>query len=496
MKRTIILILSLAFSPSLSDRAVKEYAHAAPAADPVRTLRADLDGILADRRFSGARWGVEVFSLDRSEKIYEKDATGLYVPASNNKIITAAAALVCLGPDYRYETRLLTDGRIQNGRLEGNLVIVGTGDPFHSPQHPSGDAFAAFRDWAARLKAMNIFGIGGDIIGDSGAFDATGLGLGWEWNDLGQGFAAPVGALQFHDNVILLEISPGPSEGDRASVSVSPSTGYLSIDNRVLTESAKTPVGVKIGRGSSPRTIVISGSVPAKGDPVVRSVAVHSPAHYYLSALKSVLTEAGIDTGSCRILEKRGYGSTSLPELWVHRSPALRECLKPLMKASQNLYAETLVRTLGLTLRGEGSFEKGKDVVEKLLEQMGVEKESYVYADGSGLSRLNLTSPDALVKVLRFMSRHRYSADFYDALPIAGVEGTLAARMKNTKAENNARAKTGSLANVSAISGYVRTADGEALAFSMLANNFVVSRAIVETVQDKAVERLAKFSRK
>lgn len=499
MKHTILIFLWLACSLSLGDRAAKSYepGPAAPAAaDPVRRLRADLDGIFSDRRFSGARWGVEVFSLDRSEKIYERDAKGLYVPASNNKIITAAAALLCLGPDYRYETRLLTDGRIVEGRLRGNLVIVGTGDPFHSPLYEPGDPFVAFRDWAARLKAMGVSGIDGDIIGDSAAFEATGFGLGWEWNDLGQGFAAPVGALQFHDNMIALEISPGAAKGDPASIRVSPFDGYLNIDNRVLTDSAKTPARIKIGRGPSRRTVVISGSVPAGGDRVLRNVSVYSPAHYYLSALKHVLSESGIDTGNCRILEKRGYGSPSLSELWIHRSPALRECVKQMMKASQNLYAETLVRTLGLTLRGEGSFEKGKDVVEKLLEQMGVEKENYVYADGSGLSRLNLTSPEALVKVLRFMSRDKNFVDFYDALPVAGVDGTLAERMKNTRAANSVRAKTGSLANISAISGYVRTADGEAMAFAILANNFVVPRQTVESAQDKALERLAVFSRK
>ncbi len=154
------------------------------------------------------------------------------------------------------------------------------------------------------------------------------------------------------------------------------------------------------------------------------------------------------------------------------------------------------MRSLGLVLKGEGSFAKGKEIVEQTLEQMGIERNSYAYADGSGLSRLNLTSPHSLVRVLRFMHGHPKFTEFYDALAIAGVDGTLANRMKNTKAWKNVRAKTGAIANVSTISGYVRTTDDEMLAFSILANNFLAPRDKVEKAQEKVLERLAGFSRK
>lgn len=166
------------------------------------------------------------------------------------------------------------------------------------------------------------------------------------------------------------------------------------------------------------------------------------------------------------------------------------------MKMSLNLSSETLVRVLGLELRGEGTFDKGKEVVEETLARMGVGKESYSYADASGLSRLNLVSADALIQVLKFMHRNKYFPHFFNSLSVAGVDGTLENRMKKTRAENNVHAKTGSFANVSALSGYVRTADGEMLAFSVLANNFLVPKEIVENVQDRALSRLAGFSRK
>ena len=174
---------------------------------------------------------------------------------------------------------------------------------------------------------------------------------------------------------------------------------------------------------------------------------------------------------------------------------ALSEILKPLLKESENLYAETLTRTLGLVFGGKGTFSKGKEIVEETLDQFGIKAESYSYADGSGLSRLNLLSADVLVRILTAMYEHRYFVPFYQALSIAGVDGTLEYRMKGTKAENNLHAKTGTISNASAISGYLRTIDGEMLAFSIIVNNYLESRRQVELLQDRAIERLVSFSR-
>jgi serine-type D-Ala-D-Ala carboxypeptidase/endopeptidase (penicillin-binding protein 4) len=223
---------------------------------------------------------------------------------------------------------------------------------------------------------------------------------------------------------------------------------------------------------------------------------VHYPVRYYLSAFKHILNEEGIDVSNCEIGETRGSSPPSASSFCLHTSPPLSELIAPIMKMSLNLSAETLVRALALELRGEGSFARGKEVVEETLGQMGIGNDSYSYADGSGLSRLNLVSAATLVRILKFMYQHPYFRYFYDALAIAGVDGTLATRMKKTKAENNAHAKTGTFANASSLSGYVQTADGEMLAFSILANNYVASKDAAEYVQDKALARLAGFSRK
>jgi D-alanyl-D-alanine carboxypeptidase/D-alanyl-D-alanine-endopeptidase (penicillin-binding protein 4) len=485
MKPLLFLLLSL----------VSGISPPGPAADSPTILRRDLDRIFSDQRFADAQWGVEVFSLDRSETLYERSSQRLYIPASNNKILTAAVALTRLGPDYRFKTNVLADGPIIDGVLKGDLIIEGFGDPSSSSRIQPKDPFRAFRSWAASLKQQGIRAIAGNIVGKGASFEETAYGHGWAWDDLTEGFAAPVSALQFNENLIGLEITPSPETGGFASIQMDPLPDYLSLDGRVVTGSAGSPEHIEIERSPSSESAAVRGTLPLKSAAVYRSVAVESPVRYYLSALKHVLEEEGIDASGCKIAEETGAPMRMASLLWVQSSPPLSELLVPLLKMSLNLVSETLTRTLGLEFRGKGTFSKGKEVVEDTLGGMGISKESYAYADGSGLSRLNLVSPDTLVRVLGSMYRHKDFPFFYSALPIAGVDGTLAARMKGTRAENNVRAKTGSLANVSSISGYLRTMDGEMLAFSILANNFLATKDAAEYIQDKALERLASFSR-
>ena len=464
--------------------------------DSFSLLRASLDKIFSDPRFSQAQLGIEVVSLDRAETLYEMAPLRLLIPASCNKLITAAVALTRLGPAYRFSTRLLADGQVENGILKGNLVIVGSGDPSASPNFQAGDPFAAFRSWATILKEKKIRKISGDILGDAGALGEPGLGLGWEWNDLSQAYAAPISALQFNDNALALEIAPGAEKGAPASIRTSPLENYLRINNHIVTVSDPGPAAIQIEFGDSNKTLDASGTIPLKSAAVSRAVAVPNPALYYLSALKHILSEEGIDTDSCEVRVANAYSSPVLSPLWIHDSPELSEIMKPLLKNSLNLEAETLVRALGLHFRGEGTFAKGKETVEETLGQMGIGAGGYSFADGSGLSRLNLVSADVLVRLLRFMYRGRDFQKFFNALPVAGVDGTLSERMKGTKAENNVHAKTGTMTNVSSISGYLRTVDGEMLAFSILLNNFIGPKQPVESMQDKVLDILAGFSRK
>jgi D-alanyl-D-alanine carboxypeptidase/D-alanyl-D-alanine-endopeptidase (penicillin-binding protein 4) len=466
------------------------------AADSARLLRADLDRIFSDSRLSDAQLGIEIYSLDRAEVMYSKNPSKLYMPASNNKILTIAAALACLGPDYHFKTRVSADGPIVDGVLQGHLIIQGFGDPTSSSRIPPKNPFQTFREWALKLKQQGVRAISGNLIGDGGSFEEIAYGRGWEWDDLEDGSVAPVSALQFNENRVWLEITPGLKPGSLAAIKMEPLANYLTLDSKISTEAAVTPVPIEVQRSRSGEAALLRGIVPVDSAAIQRSIAVQYPVRYYLSALRQALSEEGIDTTNCGIVEMRGVRSQPSSLLWIHSSPPLSDLIAPMMKLSLNLGVETIVRVLGLELRGEGAFIKGKEVVEEALERMGVGKESCSYADGSGLSRLNLVSADALIRVLGYMRRQTCFSYFYGALPVAGVDGTLELRMKGTKAENNVHAKTGSLAKVSSLSGYVQTADGEMMAFSMLANNFLVSRDVVESMQDKALIRLAGFTRK
>jgi serine-type D-Ala-D-Ala carboxypeptidase/endopeptidase (penicillin-binding protein 4) len=493
---TFFLAFAILLTGSVATKSRRPIATKAGASDSLRLLRSDLDKIFLSRDFAGSQWRVEVFSLGRSEKLYERESTQLCIPASTNKLITVSAALLRLGADYQFKTRVLADGRIADGVLQGNLIIVGSGDPSNSPRFQSGDPFGMFRSWGQKLKEKGVQAISGDIVGDGEAFEENPFGQGWEWNDLTQGYAAPVSALQFNENLIAIHITPGLTKGSIAFIEASPLKDYLNIDNNILTDGENSAAKIRIQRSGDNELLALRGSVPLKVVEINRDVSVQFPIRYYLSALRYALREDGIDVSKAGIRETRKFDSPSSSEILIHISPALSEIIKPLLKESLNLWAETLARTLGLEQQKEGSFSKGREVIEETLSEMGVEKESYSYADASGLSRHNLVSADILVRVLKFMYGRPCFQFFYEALPIAGYDGTLENRMKGTAAENNAHAKTGTLSNVSAISGYVRTRDGEMLAFAMIANNFLLSKSRAESAQDAAIVRLANFSRK
>ena len=493
----LVLILGfLLFQPGCARKAAAPGPSRSVAADSVQTLRADLEGIFSDPRLAQAQLGIKVFSLDRSEVLYEKNPRQLLIPASGNKIITAVVALMRLGPSFRFQTRIFADGPVENGMLKGNLIISGSGDPSGSPQFRSGDPFAIFALWAVKLKERNIRAISGDILGVSGAFGKPVFGQGWEWDDLPESYAAPASALQFNGNTIALEISPGTDEGIAASIRTSPLEGYLKIDNHVVTGPENGTPDIRVIRGESDEAFEMRGTIPAKAAPVIRDVAVRDPMRYYLSAFTHVMAREGIDTGQCAIREAEACDSSRLSLLWVHESPGLPVVLKALLKESINICAETMVRALSLELRGAAEFDRGKEIVKETLQQAGIEPDTYLFADGSGLSRRNLQSAESFVRLLSFVRRNSSFHLFYDALAVAGIDGTLSGRMKGSTAENNVRAKTGTMTGVSSISGYVTTADGEMLAFSMAANNLIAPKGTAESIQDSALIRLTEFSRK
>lgn len=444
-------------------------------------------------------WGVDIRSLDTGEHLYDLNAGRLMMPASNMKIVTLAAAADVLGWDYRFMTSLETSAAVEAGVLKGDLVVRGTGDPTINSRDKR--AASVLDEWAAALRAAGIQQIDGRIIGDDQRFDDEGIGPGWAWDYLQFGYAAPVGALQFNENLATLMVGPAAQAGDPAQVTLTPGAG-LEVVNRVNTTAAGSPPAVEYRRRLDRPVLEVTGSIAAGAVPLDRTVAVVNPTVYFAQSLKDALTVRGITvTGPAADLDDVAAelaGSTSERRTIVETaSPPLREIAAVLMKVSQNLYAETLVKAMGASRGGLGTFEGGLSTVRGALASWGVPADGYVNADGSGLSRYNYLAASTLTDVLeREYKDERHRDAFIATLPIAGKEGTVATRMQRTRAEGNAVVKTGSISNVRSLSGYVRTRDGEMLVFSILANDFVIPAATVNWIADLAVEHLANFTRK
>lgn len=443
-------------------------------------------------------WGVDIRSLDTGEHLFDLNAGRLMMPASNMKIVTLAAAAEILGWDHRFSTTLETSAAVDRGVLSGDLFVRGGGDPTINTRE--GRASAVLDEWAAALRAAGINEINGRIVGDDQLFDDEGIGPGWAWDYLQFGYAAPVGALQFNENLATLTVRPAAQAGDPAEVTLTQGSG-LTIVNRVATLAAGTPPTIEYRRRLDQPLLVVTGSIAAGAASLDRTVAVVNPTVFFAQSLKDGLIARGIAVKGAAAdfddLSAELVGSPERRAIVETKSPALRDVATVLMKVSQNLYAETLLKATGAARGGLGTFEGGLTAVRSALASWGVPDDGYVNADGSGLSRYNYLAAATVVAILeREYKDERHRAAFVATLPIAGKDGSLATRLLRTRAAGNAVAKTGSISNVRSLSGYVRTRDGEMLVFSILANDFVIPSATVNWIADLAVEHLANFTRK
>lgn len=442
-------------------------------------------------------WGVEVKSLETGRVLYAWNARKLMMPASNMKIVTVAAAAEALGWDYRFRTTLETTAPAEHGSLKGDLIVRGTGDPTINTR--GNRATAVFDEWAAALRAAGISRIEGAVIGDDNAFDDVWLGQGWSWDYLQDGYAAPIGALEFNESIAKLSVRPGSRTGDPAVLELTPGAG-LRLSSRVTTGEPGSPTRVDFERRSHDTVLEVTGSLAVDAQPASRDVAVVNPTVYFAQALRNALASRGIDVAG---------GGVDIDDVWPsapHQprralaeslSPPLRDIATVTMKVSQNLYAETLLKAVGATKTGTGSAEAGRGTARDIFSAWGIAPGSYVQADGSGLSRYDFVTAEMIVALLERMHRDpRHRDAFVATLPIAGRDGTIATRMRNTRAEANAVAKTGSIANVRTLSGYVRTRDGETVVFAILANSFTIPSATVTWMADLAVETLANYTRR
>ncbi|PEJ59350.1 peptidase S13 [Bacillus sp. AFS002410] len=455
-----------------------------------------IDPILNQENLKGVTTGIVVGSLDRKsgeEVLYQRDGDDLLTPASNMKLLTSATALRELGPDYTFKTELyLTAPPNKHGKVDGDIIIKGYGDPTLQSDDPSGQKNGTkITILVEDLKKKGITQINGDVIIDESQYDTQRLGTGWAWDDEPYGYNAPLSALSINRSTV--QVNYQPSEvGKPVAFNLEPKTEYVQIINESKTVQADSKNTFTVEKERGKNIIHLKGDLPLSVQPGSEQMAVEEPSLYAGTIMKEELEKAGIKFRK-RAEVKNGVVTDGEVKISQVSSPPLRDILGFMTKESDNFYAEMLLKRLGAEKKGEGSSSAGAQVVKDSLLKYGIDP-TYRMVDGSGLSRYDMLSARQIGNVLAGMSKEPFFDVYYQSLPIAGVDGTLKNRMIQTLAENNLHAKTGTLTGVSGLSGYVTTKDGEHLYFAILMNGYSSSSSILTNAQNQIGTALAGVS--
>ena len=476
----------------------------APAAD----LKAKLDDLMAHAQaLQGATVGFKVVSLADGHVVYERDGGIRLIPASNMKLFTTALALEKLGPQYRFET-VVGAGQAMDaqGRLAGDLTLTGGGDPSLSGRtYPyryrdaspdlSVFSFRGIEELADQLIARGLKRIDGGVVGDDRRYSWEPQAADWAFDDGVWSYGAPVSALMLDDNSFALTLKPGKQVGDFPSVTLTPPFEYFAIDNQVRTER-DAQRKIEIERSPQGRQVRLRGVLPIEDPGYTVELALDDPALYAAAALRDVLERRGVAVRGPPGSRHRYPGDPAAapgPAVVLARrtSPPLAELLEVIDKVSQNLHAEAMLREAGVVLKQDGSRAAGLEAMDDFLSGVGIAKGSYAFHDGSGLSRNSMVTPDAIVRLLVYMDQSKEREQWNRLLPVAGSDGTLARRFGEHPEARRIHAKTGSLAHVRALSGYVDSPSEGRLAFSLLVNNFDASDEEIARVLDELALALA-----
>lgn len=500
------------------------------------TLQIRLHAEISRPQFAASAWGIKVVSLKTGQTLFEHNSHKLLKPASNAKLYTGALALDRLGPDYRIKTSLYASTKPDAaGVLNGDLIVFGRGDPSFAARFNNGDPKKSLEPMVAAIESAGVKRVEGDLVGDASYFHGPPFGASWNWDDLQYYYGAEVSALTVEDNVVDLVFKPGLSLGEPCPFTASPVTTFPTFVNRTKTAAKDRPRKIDLYRPVGENVVIVTGQLPLGGSNHIDAVTVHDPAAWFVTLLKEALARRGISiSGKVRsmdwlVREKDPADFSKRVELGSVASRPLREILAKMLKPSQNLYAQLLLLQVGAwsvaaersgptsrrdgetapagnstnqrnpaapsapAVAGKTTEDLGLVEMQKFLSEVGLKKNEVLLEEGSGLSRGCLLTPHATVELLRFMSRHRYADIYRDALPVAGVDGSLRSRLKQTKAAGNVRAKTGSLRYVDTLSGYVTTGAGEPLAFSIMLNNYPGSGNSGRAAIDSLVKLLADY---
>jgi len=480
-------------------------------AQEVANLGAQLQQLIDQPKWESALWGVHIVSLKAGSVLFSSNARKRFVPASNMKLLIGAVALERFGPDFRFETPVYGEGTIDaQGRLLGNLVIAGHGDPnlegrVYDPQQEEltpQDVPNSMAQIAAQLVDRGVKSIVGDVIADETLFLHEPHDPSWAVENMLWSYSAPVSSLAVSENWFQLEVLPAETEGGAAFIHRVPTETGLAFVNQVRTISQTRQAWMGIDRNEMGNRVTLRGEIPLRHAGLKYNLAARDAGMFAGQLLRLALVQRGIGvTGEVKTrqlpeLDTLEQGKTSLDAAKrlqsVHReeqrlasikTQPLSESLKIMMKASNNLYAEMMLRNLGASATGLGSVDTGMAAVETFLEKTGTPRNGVSLNDGSGLSRKNLITPESVVRVLQYMDQHPLRDVFLDLLPMAGRDGTLRNRMKKGHAFEHIFAKTGSIDFVNTLSGFAMAKSGERLAFSIMVNNSnATSREVREAV--------------
>lgn len=451
--------------------------HAAPAP---AALPAVLDHILADPALRGGITGAVVVRVRDGKTLYAHDADLRLLPASNRKLFTAAAALGLLGDDWTYKTRLLAQAKPDSaGVVHGDVVLRGAGDGALTT--------ADLDNLAAQMARAGVKRISGGVTADASLFSGPPYGFGWEWDDLSDEEFPVIAALEVNDGDVHIHVAPGKA-GEPVVVTSAPPAAYPGVDNQARTAALSAPNTCSIVRPYGKDFVEVSGSLPL-GSSLDQNVPVADPPLYAVSVLCKCLQAHGITLAVS--LDRASAPVPATVVLAEHVGLPLTQYLPLMMKPSDNLIAESLVRTVGAAKGAGGTYDAGHAVETPFFQSLGVDTASIALVDGCGVGRRNFVTARAVGQLLVGMAKRPNFKAYYDALPIAGVDGTLKSRMAGTRASGNVHAKTGTLSQARALSGYVTGVDGDLYAFSLLMNNFSGTARSAGAVQDKFVELLA-----
>ena len=526
---------SLAKPPSKTARAPRQSAD-------ITKFRRNVDSTLAQPTAQKSFVGILIADADTGKTLYDLNSSRYFTPASNTKLFTTILAMATLGPDYHFRTTVETTGTIDTaGRLNGDIIFVGRGDPdfsnrtipYDAKNPVTGDSDAPLAALADAIVAKGVKEIDGDIVADDSYFPYEPFPGGWAVGDMPFDYGAAVSAICFDDNGLDVKVTPGDHVGAQATVTVEPWPGYDVYDYAITTGADDSQVAIDTVEESGSKPFLVRGSVPLGHTPVDLAMAMPDPAKYTANVLKQLLLARGVrirgdvrvqhappppevvSTGMtaancCNMMPSGKPKNTSMdhalnsgPDSMVlaeRDSPPLLEIIRVLNKVSENLHAEILLRAVAREKTGVGSRAAGLQVERNFLTSIGIAPSDVVVDDGSGLSRENLVTPQAVVALLEYAHHQSWGDSFAGTLPIAGVDGTLDNRMKGTTAEGRVEAKTGSVEHTQALSGFATTVNGEHLVFSIFVNhNGATGRDaanLIDTICDAMVANLGTSAKK